>query len=164
MAEIGLDSVEIAGLWSLQGNRTIPLADLVNTLFASGAQFGRPLQSEGLCLLPLWPQQAYLHSRQATPPAIPGKLESLLTDIAHGYCQFRLHGERGFDFVASYLSADIAALRDNAACRRCRLGQYTVILWWDDHRDMHLLLERSYAQSFADYIDTLIARWRPQGP
>jgi hypothetical protein len=163
MAEIVLDTVEIAGLWSLQGNRTNPLADLVNSLFATDAQLGKPLQSARLCLLPLWPHQAYLQSRQAITPTLPGKLESLLTDIAHGYCQFRLHGEQSFDFVASYLSTDIAALRDTATCRRCRLGQYTVILWWGDQQDIHFLLERSYAQSFADHIDSLIARWRPQG-
>lgn len=146
----------------MQGNRKTSLAKLVSALFATGAQFGEPLQSSGLRLLPLWPQQAYLQSSQVTLPAVASKFQPLMTDISHGYCQFRLSGEQAFDFVADYLSTDITTLRCAAVCRRCRLGQYTVILWWDDHREIHFLLERSYAQSFADYIDTLIARWRPR--
>jgi hypothetical protein len=162
MDRLVLEPVEIAGLWSLQGNRKTPLADLVGALFATQAQFGEPLQGAGLCLLPLWPQRALLLAEHASLPADASAFEALVTDVAHGYCQFRLRGAQAFDFVASYVSVDIAAQRDAAACRRCRLGQYTVILWWNDHRDIRLLLERSYAQSFADYIDVLIARWRPR--
>jgi len=161
MDKLQFEPVDIAGLWSLQGNRRTPLADLVGALFASGAQPDAPLQGDGLCLLPLWPHQAYLLADQATAPAAAGAFEPLLTDIAHGHRRFRLRGEQAFDFAASYLSADITALRHAPACRRCRLGQYTPILWWDDHRDLQLLLERSYAESFADYIATLVARWRP---
>jgi hypothetical protein len=164
MDRLVLEPVEIAGLWSLQGNRKTPLADLVGALFATGAQSGLPLQCDGLCLLPLWPHQAYLLADQATLPAQAGEFEHLLSDISHGYRQFRMGGEQAFDFVASYLSTDIAAQRHVAACRRCRLGQYTPILWWDDQQDIRLLLERSYAQSFADYIDTLLARWRSRTP
>jgi len=161
-AAVGLERVEVTGLWSLQGNRKTSLAKLVGALIATDEKFGEPLHSAGLRLLPLWPHQAYLQSEQLTLPAVAGKFEPLMTDISHGYCQFRLSGEHAFDFVADYLSTDIAALRDAAACRRCRLGQYTVILWWDDHQHINVLLERSYAQSFCDHIDALIARWRPR--
>jgi sarcosine oxidase gamma subunit len=161
-AGIVFEPVEITGLWSLQGNRKTRLADLVSALFTTTAQFGKPLRSEKLRLLPLWPQQAYLLSAKVTLPAAARKFEPLLTDISHGYYQFRLGGEQAFDFVSNYVSVDIAALRDAAACLRCRLGQYTVILWWDDHQHIHLLLERSYAQSFTEHIDALISRWRPR--
>jgi len=162
MDRLVLEPIDIAGLWSLQGNRETPLADPVGTLFATGAHPGLPLRSAGLCLLPLWPHQAYLLAEQATLPAAAGACEHLLTDIAHGYRQFRLGGAQAFDFIASYVTVNIATLRDAAACRRCRLGHYTVILWWDERQEIHLLLERSYAQSFADHIDALIARWRPR--
>jgi len=59
MDKLQFEPVDIAGLWSLQGNRRTPLADLVGALFTRGAQPGAPLQSDGLCLLPLWPHQAY---------------------------------------------------------------------------------------------------------
>lgn len=163
MARLVLERCEIAGLWSLQGNRETTLATVVETLFATGARSGEPLRCAGLGLLPLWPHRALLQTAEATLPAQAAKFAPLLTDVSHGYRQFRLGGEQAFDFIASYLSMNIAPLRDAPACRRCRLGQYTVILWWEDRQDIQLLLERSYAQSFADYIDALIARWRP-GP
>ena len=161
MARMILERCEIAGLWSLQGNRATTLAEVVETLFATGARSGEPLQSAGLGLLPLWPHRALLQTTEATMPAQAAKFAPLLTDISHGYSQFRLGGEQAFDFIANHASVNIAALRDAPACRRCRLGQYAVILWWEDQQDIHLLLERSYAQSFADHIDALIARWCP---
>jgi hypothetical protein len=156
-----LERCETAGLWSLQGNRETALTEVVETLFATGVRSGEPLQCAGLGLLPLWPHRALLQTAEATLPAQASKFAPLLTDISHGYSQFRLGGEQAFDFTASYASVNIAALRDTSACRRCRLGQYTVILWWEDRQEIQLLLERSYAQSFTDYIDALIARWRP---
>jgi len=161
MARMILERCEIAGLWSLQGNRATTLAEVIETLFATGGRSGEPLQCAGLGLLPLWPHRALLQTAEATLPAQAAKFAPLLTDISHGYSKFRLGGEQAFDFIASYVSVNIAALRDAPACRRCRLGQYTVILWWDERQEIHLLLERSYAQSFADHIDALIARWRP---
>jgi hypothetical protein len=156
-----LERSAIAGLWSLQGNRETTLTEVVEALFATAARAGEPLQCAGLGLLPLWPHRALLQAAQATLPAQASKFAPLLTDVAHGYSQFRLCGEQAFDFLASHASVNIAALRDAPACRRCRLGQYTVILWWQDQQDIHLLLESSYAQSFADHIDALTARWRP---
>lgn len=35
-------------------------------------------------------------------------------------------------------------------------------LWWQDNRKLQLLIESSHAQSLADYIESLMARWRPQ--
>ena len=158
---IVLEPVEIVGLWSLQGNRDTPLTDLVDALFATSVRFDEPLLRDGKRLLPLWPQQAYLLSGQAAMPQEASQFAPLLTDISHGYSQFHLGGAQAFDFIASYLSVDIAAIRDASACRRCLLGQYRVILWWDDRRDIQLLLERSYAQSFADYIGELASRQAP---
>lgn len=160
-ADLACNPLDIAGMWSLQGNRGTPLADLVRALFGASARCGDMLHSDGLRLLALSPHQACLLSgRPQSPPQAAGS-EALMTDIAHGYRQFRVEGTQAFAFVASYVSADIAPLRERAACLRCRLGQYTVMLWWEENHAIHFLLERSYAESFAEYIDVLMARWRP---
>lgn len=160
--KLALDPVDHGGLWSIQGNRETSLADFETALFGTSAGIGGLLQGEALCLLRLWPHQAYLRVEQAALPASLQKYAHLVTDLSDGYCEFRLVGERAFDFVADYLSADLAQQPAGPACLRCRLGHFVVILWWDEQREPRLLVERSCAQSFADYIDTLMARWRPE--
>ncbi len=162
--ELVLKRIDHGGLWSIQGNRETSLADFETALFGASAEVGNLLQGEALCLLRLWPHQAYLRAEQAPLPASVQKYARLVTDLSDGYCEFRLVGELAFDFVADYLSADLAQQSVGPACLRCRLGHFVVILWWDEQRELRLLVERSCAQSFADYIDTLMARWRPETP
>ena len=162
--DLSLERVEIAALWSVQGNRETSLHDFENTLFGKDANIGSLLRSEPLSLLRLWPHQAYLLSDQQQIPADLQQFASVMTDIADGHCAFRPGGEQAFDFIAAYLSADLATMPAGPACLRCRLGHYVVILWWDDRRELQLLVERSCAQSFADYIDMLMARWHPEAP
>jgi hypothetical protein len=43
--------------------------------------------------------------------------------------------------------------------RRCLLRQYPIILRWQHLDAVKLLVDRSYAQSFYDYISQLMSRW-----
>jgi sarcosine oxidase gamma subunit len=158
------EPVEIAALWSIQGNRESSLSNFETALFDASAGIGSMLHSPALRWLRLWPHQAYLLADNQPVPASVPEFESLMTDISDGYCEFRLSGEQAFDFLANYLTADLAKSDSGSACLRCRLGHYVVILWWEDRHQLQLLIERSYAQSFADYIESLMARWRPETP
>jgi len=111
-----------------------------------------------LRLLKLWPQRAWLLAHRQSLPAEVGAFEDMMTDITHGVCEFRLGGEHAWAFLGSYTSVDLTAPVDSG-CRRCLLGQYSLVLWWDDTGDIRLLIERSYAQSFYDYLAQLMARW-----
>jgi sarcosine oxidase gamma subunit len=163
-ADLILESIEIAALWSIQGNHESSLVDFETALFGTSIEVGDTLHNESLHLLRLWPHQSYLLATdQPLPPSVLD-YDALMTDISDSFCEFRLGGEHAFDFLANYLSADLLEVEAESACLRCRLSHYTVILWWDDRRQLQLLLERSFAQSFGDYIETLIARWRPETP
>jgi sarcosine oxidase gamma subunit len=163
-ADLIFEPVEITALWSIQGSRETSLPNFEAALFDASAGIGSMLHSAALRWLRLWPHQAYLLADSQPVPVGVHEFESLMTDISDGYCEFRLSGELAFDFIANYLTADLAKSDPGSACLRCRLGHYVVILWWEDRHQLQLLIERSYAQSFADYIESLMARWRPETP
>jgi sarcosine oxidase gamma subunit len=158
------EPIEIAALWSIQGSRESSLSNFETALFDASAGIGNMLHSAALRWLRLWPHQAYLLADKQPIPASVHEFEPLMTDISAGYCEFRLSGGQAFDFIANYLTADLAKSDPGSACLRCRLGHYVVILWWEDRHQLQLLIERSYAQSFADYIESLMARWRLENP
>jgi sarcosine oxidase gamma subunit len=162
--DLDFESIEIAALWSIQGNRESSLSEFEAALFGTSIEIGATVQNETLRLLRLWPHQAYLLATDQSLPASIRKHDTLMTDISDAYCRFRLGGEHAFEFIANYLSTDLLKVDAHSACLRCRLGHYVVLLWWDDRHQLQLLLERSVAQSFADYIETLKARWRPETP
>jgi hypothetical protein len=42
---------------------------------------------------------------------------------------------------------------------RAGLGQFETLLWWEQRDTIHMLIDRSYAQSFGDYLNNLSQRW-----
>jgi sarcosine oxidase gamma subunit len=162
--DLNFESIEIVALWSIQGNHEYSLPEFETALFGTSIEIGATLQDEMLQLFRLWPHQAYLLATDQSLPAIIHDYDALMTDISDAYCRFRLSGEHAFEFLANYLSADLLSVDVDSTCLRCRLGHYVVLLWWDDRYQLQLLLERSLAQSFADYIETLMARWHPETP
>jgi sarcosine oxidase gamma subunit len=162
-ADLALHEVEVKSLWSVQGNRDTTLAEFINVLFNVEPSIASPseviLNNAGLQLLKLWPHQAYLLTEQDTLPDEASIFTTLMTDISHGMCRFHLGGEHAFAFLSSYTSADLAPHTSKIGCRRCLLGQYPIILRWQDPDEIHLLVDRSYTQSFYDYISQLMSRW-----
>ena len=158
-ADLTLTEVEILSLWSIQGNQQQDLAEFVIAVFSESVANCAMKTTGGLRLLKLWPKRAWLLANRHSLPVEIAAFEALMTDITHGVCEFRLGGADAWAFLASYTSADLTAPVDTD-CRRCLLGQYPLVLWWDDIRDIRLLIERSYAQSFFDYLAQLMTRWR----
>ena len=158
-ADLTLTEIEILSLWSVQDNHQRDLAEFVMAVFADTVPPCGMTSARGLRLLKLWPQRAWLLAHRHSLPAEVAAFENLMTDITHGVCEFRLGGEHAWAFLGSYTSVDLAASEDSG-CRRCLLGQYPLVLWWDDTGDIRLLIERSYAQSFYDYLAGLMTRWQ----
>jgi heterotetrameric sarcosine oxidase gamma subunit len=158
-ADLILTEIEILSLWSIQGNHQQDLAEFVMAIFSESVAACGMTSAGDLRLLKLWPQRAWLLAHRHSLPAEIAAFEALMTDISHGLCEFRLGGEHAWAFLASYTSVDLAS-PVGSGCRRCLLGQYPLVLWWDNIGDIHLLIERSYAQSFFDYLAQLMTRWR----
>jgi uncharacterized membrane protein YhdT len=156
--QLQLTSIGIAGLWSVQASRDTTLDDFTAALVADANKNASLALGEGLYLLRAWPHQAYLLTATAGLPAAAIPFETLTTDIADAFCAFSLEGESAFGFIADYLSTDIHESDSGSHCLRCRLGHYTALLWWQDRRCLHLLIDRSLAQSFEDYIGHLLKR------
>ena len=158
------EPTEIVALWSIQGNNDIPLIDVETSMFEADFGIGEMAVADTTRWLRLWPHQGYLMANDAALPANTESFTPLMTDISDGFLAFLVHGAQAFHFIRHYLSVDLNELPSESACLRCRLGHYPVILWWDDHKSLHLLVERSLAHSFHDYLESLLARWRPDAP
>lgn len=162
VANSGLSIAEIEDrcLWSIQANRKYDLPAFAETIFGATPEFGKMLCTDALRLVQLWPHKAYLISAQASLPTSLDEFSSMLTDIGHGFCELSLVGEQVIEFLDNYSSTDLKEAGIVATRNlRCRLGQYPIILWWDQPDDIRILIDRSYAQSFCDYLEQLMQRW-----
>lgn len=84
----------------------------------------------------------------------------MVTDISHGFCELSLTGSNAIEFLNSYTTVDLTGTGNPSGRNlRCLLGQYRIILYWDDANDVRILIDRSYTQSFVDYLDILYQRW-----
>ncbi len=158
----GLALCEIAEryLWSIQPGRRDNLDAFTTAVFATAPRHGEVLQIDSLRLLQLWPHKAYLLSSTPELPRAATDFSDIMTDISHGFSEFRVDGELALDFLGHYCSANLAGqCGEEIRSLRCLLGQYPILLWWDDIADIRLLTDRSYAQSFHDYLANLMARW-----
>jgi sarcosine oxidase gamma subunit len=163
-ASLPLSEVEIHGLWSVQAGRDQDLDALVQAVFAETPHPGKMLRNDRLRLIYLWPHKAYLLSPDASLPELPDEFTSMMTDISHGFCELKLSSNDPHKFLNDYCSVDLTDVANTAGQNlRCLLGQYRIVLWWDDTNNVHILLDRSYAQSFRDYLATLYRRWSATG-
>jgi len=159
-SSLALNEIADRFVWSVQPDHRGNLNAFTETVFNTAPRSGEVLKMDSLRLLYLWPHKAWLLSSSAQLPRAVDDFSAIMTDIGHGYCEFRLCGEHALDFLGSYSSTNPAEqCGDLQRSLRCLLGQYQVLLWWDECDDIRLLVERSYARSFYDYLASLMARW-----
>jgi hypothetical protein len=113
--------------------------------------------------LRLWPDKIWLN----TEPSDAGPSDAGLRgiDISHGVTHFRLRGVEALHFIADYTTTDLftAPVRE-ARVARTKLNGYDCVLWWENTRDVHIVTDRSLAQSFADHLRELAIRRDPPDP
>lgn len=148
-----------SGTWSVQANTRHDINDFAHTLFNRRIQFGEMIKLENMRLIQLWPGSAYLLSTQPSLPELASGFENMITDISHGFKEINLRGASALSFLSDYCSANIqqADILKNQTLRS-KFGQFSIIIWWDDCDDIHLLIDRSYAQSFNRFLQSLTDR------
>ena len=156
---IHLNEVGIQGLWSFQPDRDHDLDSITGVLFPESTGAVTMLGDEALRLFKLWPHKAYLLSAESSLPGTLADRAAMITDISHGFCELSLTGTTALEFLNSYTSVDLDPRVEANRCLRCQLGHYPIIFWWDDVSEIHMLVDRSYTQSFCDYLETLSLRW-----
>lgn len=155
-----LNEIENRGLWSIQANRERELSAVARAALGEPLQPGVMLVREPLRLIQLWPHKLLLLSDRASLPAALQTYAALITDVGHGSCELGLRGANALNFLNSYSSVDLSAAQvQQQRNLRCLLGQYRLLLWWDDVDDIRLLVDRSYAQSLREYLEQLMQRW-----
>lgn len=121
----------------------------------SAPVFGERMTDGAVTRLRHWPDRVW-HVAETGDDLPEG------TDIGHGIAVLCLRGPGALRFLADYCTADLrsAAIRRSGTVRT-RLGQYTVLMWWNLTRDIHIATERSHAQSLADHLRALANRREP---
>jgi heterotetrameric sarcosine oxidase gamma subunit len=156
----GLKIVEIIDqkIALIQPNNQFDLSMFSQSVFSREITMGKMLIDDQLRLIQLSPKSAYLIGNAPQPL---NSFNSMITDISHGYCQLELSGQQAFKFINSYTPA---YLNNNNIAQpktaKTLLGHFNVILWWDSHDKIKLLIDRSYAQSFNNYLHALIRVWQ----
>ncbi|MFT5217940.1 MAG: heterotetrameric sarcosine oxidase gamma subunit [Planctomycetota bacterium] len=147
------------GLWSIRANADFDLKRFSESLLNRAIRFGETIANDQLRLIQLWPDAAYLYSQQVELPAIASEYEKMITDISHGFCRIQLTGENALPFLNNYCSADLEQADINSnQCLRTSLGHYSIVIWWGSKSELQLLVDRSYAHSFIDFLNTLALR------
>ncbi|MCP4433845.1 MAG: hypothetical protein GY806_22985 [Gammaproteobacteria bacterium] len=156
---LSINEISTRYIWSIQSNHSHNLADYVQQVFKEKPQSGSVLQQNQWRFILLSPSRGFLMSESLALPQADAAYNTLLTDISHGYREFCLTGGQPFEFAGLYVSVDLNNTIDKkTGSLRCRLGQYACLLWWDDNTNLHILVERSYAQSFGEYLNHLLLR------
>ena len=160
MADLSLKKMAIAGLWSVRSTANQDLNSFSNVVFSQEINIGEMITVDALRLIRVWPQAAYLLSGEEILPGSVSGFETMVTDIAHGFCQLSIAGDEAVAFLNDYSYADINQKKImSGRTIRTALGHYQTLMWWDDPTDIRILVDRSYAQSFGDYLHHLLQRW-----
>ncbi len=81
------------------------------------------------------------------------------TDISHGQVILRLRGSGALTFLTDYTPVDLCREPICAAGTvRSHIGRMPVVMWWDITSDIHIAIERSYAQSLVNLLREYIKR------
>jgi|GEM_PF-6643385 len=120
--------------------------------------FGRFQQDGTSLLLRFWPDTIWASGHLPN-----GGFRS--TKIDHGLTHFRLRGVEALHLLDFYTHANLFGLevRQNKAIRT-QLNHYDCVIWWTNTRNVHLLIDRSFAQSFADHLKALVQKHDPADP
>ncbi|WP_166418284.1 hypothetical protein [Cochlodiniinecator piscidefendens] len=109
-------------------------------------------------VLRLWPTMAW-----AIGNALVAEIPTV--DISHGHTHLRLRGVEALHFIANYTYADpLDESRRQTKALRTRLNHFDCVLWWTNTRDVHIVVDRSLAQSFCNHLRSLALRHDPADP
>ncbi len=119
---------------------------------------GQTAEAPGGRLLRLWPDTIW-----AIGVHPDGNFREV--DLSHGQTHLRLRGVEALHFIDLYTYADLFAVPVRAAkAMRTRLNHFDIVIWWTNTRDVHVVAERSLAQSFCDHLNALALRHNPPDP
>ena len=122
-------------------------------------QPGQMAASNGILLLRFSPFSVYVLLEQQQLAEFSTEHRENFFDISHGKCMLTIQGELILESIGDYCSTDIFCSRvlQNQMVKT-RFIDYELIFWWHRSDKVNLLIDRSYLQSFVEFIRSLILR------
>jgi heterotetrameric sarcosine oxidase gamma subunit len=155
-----LDEELKTGVWVLKTGSPESTTKIAVSLAGRVPGLGEMIDNHQVRILRYSPDTMYLLFNLESAPNLAQELKAFVTDISHGMCELILKGEKALDFIGDYVSVSVNKPRNfESGTLRCRIGHFKVLIWWSDESDVHILVERSFAQSFYDYMLALSLRW-----
>ena len=160
-----LDESLAAGIWLLKADSPETMVRVAVSLAGRAPALGEMIDNHRARLLRYSPDTMYLLFDLEREPVLAPELKMFVTDISHGICSMNLKGESALAFIGDYVSVSTHSPGIfESQNMRCRIGHFKVLIWWSDMRDVHILVERSFAQSFYEYMLALSLRWSGYRP
>ncbi len=120
---------------------------------------GDMANSNDLLILRFSPFSIYLVTKQASLENINAEFRNRLTDVSHGKCMLSAAGDSVMDFLRDYCSEDpFASQSAERGMLKTRFIDYDLVIWWRSGNEANLLIDRSYALSFVDFLHSLFMR------
>jgi hypothetical protein len=146
-------------IYLVQSNYRYNIDEVAAVIMGQHIALGHMITGRDMRMLQLMPNRAFLLFESSLPDSV-FEFRTQLTDIGHGMTELCISGDMPLEFLNAYCSVDIkrSSIRQVKTVST-RLGHYSVFLWWDNESEIHILLERSYARSFRDYLAALAMRF-----
>ena len=117
---------------------------------------GKTALADTLLLLRYSPFSTYIVSEQLKLEDFNSAHQDQLTDVSHGKCVICIQGNAILNLFADYCSTDLfAGQNDEFQMVKTRFIDYEITIWWNSDVEINLLIDRSYAQSFVDFLHLL---------
>jgi len=160
LPDLTLDECLQSGVWMINTGSIDSWLQVSGCLIGATPDIGKMVEADHLRLVRHGPATGYLLFDVKNTPALPSGWEGTVTDISHGQCELNLKGQNALLFLADYISVDLGSdLFRKSRIVRARIGNFKILLWWSRASDAHILVDRSFAQAFYDYLCALAARW-----
>ncbi len=148
------------GIWNFQFNKMEELNAYCKFRLSSQLEPGESLFFEETTCLRYSPIGLYFVFDENQPPEV-GEFSKNLTDISHGKCRFKLAGEQAFAFVCDYAAMDLNQGQvQKFKMAKTLIGDYPILLYWQHKSEINLMVDRSYAQSFAGFLSVIASYWQ----
>ncbi len=120
---------------------------------------GEMAVADNMLLLRFSPFSTYVVWRHQKLENSETEHQDHLTDITHGKCVLTVQGDSVLKFFADYCSTDLLSAHDrNFGMIKTRFIDHELTIWWDSNDQINVMIDRSYALSFVDFLYSLFTR------
>lgn len=115
--------------------------------------------ADTMLLLRYSPISTYMVSEELKLEDLNSAHREHFTDVSHGKCVLYAHGDAILNLFADYCSTDLfSGKNDEFRMVKTQFIDYELTIWWNSNDEINLLIDRSYAQSFVDFLHFLFYR------